>query len=196
MLMRTFWKVVERARAECAGDDGWASASAIGDALSRHLEQMSLDRILEFHDCYERARAQTHRWEMVAAAYLIWGSISDDSFTDFQGGLVSLGRRAFDQIVADPDSLAEHPLVQAIAARQAKRELLAGESVHTAASSAYSRKTDDMDAYWEALEERRDQNAPTRGDDGGWDRRFGGADDREQVPSRLPRLHALMSRRP
>jgi hypothetical protein len=45
-----------------------------------------------------------------------WGA-SDDGFEYFRGWLIAQGREAFDSAVADPDSLAALPAVQAAAAQ-------------------------------------------------------------------------------
>lgn len=49
--------------------------------------------------------------------------------------------------MADPDALADHPLVRAIAAGQVDRFTLHGEGVQFAVSQAYERITDDADAF-------------------------------------------------
>jgi hypothetical protein len=158
------------------------------------LAEFPLERILEFDRCYARAAERAHRREVCATAFLIWDYISDDSFSDFIAGLIGLGREAFERTVADPDALADHPLVRAIAAGQVDRCTLHGEAVQFAASQAYERITDDADAFWEALEsqpEDADRDEPATGER--WSGHFGGADDVAQIPVRLPRLHALFA---
>ncbi|WP_439145547.1 DUF4240 domain-containing protein [Streptomyces virginiae] len=51
-----------------------------------------------------------------AAAYLANGGCSDDGFDYFRGWLIAQGCEVFERVVADPDALAELPIVQASAA--------------------------------------------------------------------------------
>ena len=125
------------------------------------------------------------------------GYISDDTFADFKAGLVGLGREAFEQVVADADALADHPMVQAIAAGQVDRFALAAEAILLAASYAFEQHSDgDADAFWEALEAQPDEpdgeEEPPAGEQ--WSGRFGSADDAAQIPLRLPRLLTVLTR--
>src|ERR1700722_15111491 len=144
--------LIEQARADAAADNGtWQSGAAIGAALAHRLERLPPEQIVEFHQSYIRTASRAHQWRVCASAFLIWNYISDDGFSDFKAGLVGQGQDAFEQVVADPDVLADHPMVQAIAAGQVDRFALAGEAIQFAASHAYERCTDDADAFWEAL---------------------------------------------
>jgi Protein of unknown function (DUF4240) len=131
------------------------------------------------------------------AAYVIWGYISDDSFSDFKAGLVGLGREAFEQAVADADTLANHPIVQAIAAGQVDRFALSAEAIQFAAPMRFEQHSGDADALWEALETQPDEpdgeEEPAAGEQ--WSGGFGSAEDAAQIPLRLPRLLALFPER-
>ena len=60
--------------------------------------------------------AVSYRQDLWAAAYLINGGASDDGFEYFRGWLITQGREVFERAVAAPDSLADVPAVQAVAA--------------------------------------------------------------------------------
>lgn len=159
---------------------------------------MPTDNVVDFYCCYERVTGRAHQWGLCAAAYVIWGHISDDSFSDFKAGLVGLGSSWFGPAVADADALADHPMVQEIAAGRVDRFVLAAEEIHYAAVSAFEQRTDGADGFWKALETRShsvadEQESQTRVR---WSGRFGDAADRVQIPLRLPRLVALFSERP
>ena len=188
-----FWALMERARIDASGDNGaWPSGSAVGAALADSLVQLSPERIVEFDHCYSQTASRAHQWEVCAAAFLVGNYVSDDSFSDFKAGLVGLGQDAFEQVVAEPDALADHPIVRLIAAGKADRFALAGEAIQFAASQAYERRTGDADEFWEALEAQPDTNGEdTSGE--AWSGRFGGPEDAAQIPLRLPRLHALFT---
>ena len=195
--MREFWTFVGQARADVSGDDGWASGSAIGGALSDRLAQLPLERILAFDSCYSRAIGRADQWAVCAAAFVIWHYISDDTFSDFKAGLVGLGQDAFERVVTDPDELADHPMVRAIAAGKVDRFALSGGGIESAAPRAYERLSDDEDAFWEALENQPTDTSPEEEPTGGlWSGEFGDPDDAAQIPVRLPRLHALFASSP
>jgi hypothetical protein len=123
---------------------------------------------------------------MRAAAFVIWDYISDDGFSDFTSGLLGLGRESFDEVVADPDALAGHPMVRAIAA--------GGEAITFAAATAYERVTGDAEGFWDAGDGRPDEKPLAPGPP--WSGRFGSPDDAAQIPVRLPRLHRLFQGEP
>jgi hypothetical protein len=190
-----FWMLIEQARADASGDNGtWPSAAAIGAALAGRLEQLPPERIVRFHHSYLRTASRAHQWAVCASAFVIWNYISDDSFSDFKAGLVGLGQETFEQVVADPDVLASHPMVQGIAAGHVDRFALAGEAIQFAAAGAYERGTDDADAFWEALDSQ-----PAEAADGEdrpaepWSGRFSSPEDAARIQLRLPRLHALFA---
>lgn len=197
MDVSEFWSLVEQARDEASGGGGWPSGAVVGQALAARLAQEPVERIVRFHRCFEGVVARAHRWELCAAAYVIWGYISDDAFGDFKAGLVGLGREAFEQAVADADALAGQPVVQAIATGRIDRFALAAEAVQFAASQAFEQCCGDAEAFWEAL-------AAGPGDIGDaaelppgvpWSGRFGSLEGLARIPHRLPRLLALFPER-
>jgi len=191
--MDEFWELVERARAD-ATESGvaWPSGSAIGAALVERLASLTPERIVEFHRCFTHVARRAHQWDQCAAAFVIWGYLSDDGFSDFKAGLVGLGRDTFERVVADADALADLPLVRAAAAGETVRFVLAAEAIHYAAARAYERRTGDAEAFWDALDGLADEED---GPSGGtrWSGRFGSAEDAAQIPVRLPRLYGLFA---
>lgn len=68
----------------------------------------------DFHRHLLAARVDTPG--LRAAARVVLGrALTDDAYWDFQSWLLSLGRAAVERAVADPDSLADVPRVQALA---------------------------------------------------------------------------------
>lgn len=56
-----------------------------------------------FDECLKRA----HTWDLWGAAFIIYGGCSDDSFTDFKGGLLLQGREVFEKVLNNPEYLVE-----------------------------------------------------------------------------------------
>jgi hypothetical protein len=57
--------------------------------------------------------ADAYRSPLWAAAYVINGGCSDDGFECFRGWLIVQGRDVHERIVADPDALADLPIIRA-----------------------------------------------------------------------------------
>jgi hypothetical protein len=123
----------------------WVVSSAVNADVCRTLDVP----MNEFWDLMEQARADAVE---CAAAFVIRGYISDDGFSDFKAGLAGLGRDTFERAVVDADALAELPLIQAAAAGQTERFVLAAEAIQHAASQAYERRTGDAEAFGDALD--------------------------------------------
>jgi hypothetical protein len=161
--------------------------------LFRLLIQLPAAEIADFDNTFEDLRAQAGTPEMVAAATLIeHGFLGDDSFDDFRAGLVALGRATFEAAVANPDSLADHPLVREIAAAPDPR-WLGREDVLFVASYAYAEVTgEDPVTFFDFSESLREAPPPARdtAEDEEWE-----VLDEAQTRQRLPRLSELFYER-
>jgi predicted nucleic acid-binding Zn ribbon protein len=181
---------VDQARDDAGATTGPFDDAAVADALVARLTALSRDEILDFDDLLGDVIARLDTWKVAVACQLITGYISDDSFSSFRAGLVGLGRRTVEQIFADPDSLAEHPVVIDIAEGRCNRWSLDNEDLLFAASSAYTQLSDgDDDAFWKAAYARQEAVGSGEVVRRDWEP---GADDAERVPERLPRLSALL----
>jgi len=94
-----FWRLIDETRLEAEG-----RIQAQVDALVRKLSAMSVEDIFsyEHHFCHYLFEAYDER--LWAAGYLV-NELSDDGFLDFRAWLVSRGRDAFIQCLADPEEL-------------------------------------------------------------------------------------------
>src|SRR5215510_8652424 len=96
-----FWTLIEDARRDASPSDQIAP-SLIGEIM--HWEQIFAT--------YHRLSYTNPLW---AAAYVVNGGCSDDGFDYFRGWLIAQGREVFERVTADPDALAELPVVRAAA---------------------------------------------------------------------------------
>lgn len=78
---------------------------------SGHLIIGTGQEILDYQEKFDELHQALYRWELWAAADLIGGGRSDDSFIDFRAGLIAQGRDWYDKAAASPDSLADHSAV-------------------------------------------------------------------------------------
>jgi hypothetical protein len=76
-------------------------------ALQADLERLEPDEILAFHSRLWDLLGRAYRVDLWAAAYLIRGGCSDDSFLYFRCWLLARGKKVFEAALADPDSLVD-----------------------------------------------------------------------------------------
>jgi hypothetical protein len=174
-----FWELIETARASAVA--GGAFHEVLADLLAARTEQ----EILGYQEKFDEAHQALYRWDVWAAAYLIGGGCSDDSFMDFRAGLIAQGRGWYRKAADSPDNLAEHPAAAAAAGRPWDNPLFY-EVVNYAASRAFERVSGDEHGFWDALS-ARDERDRTPADMG---ERFD-FDDEQEMRRRLPRLAAL-----
>lgn len=122
--------------------------------------------------------ADSYRAPLWAAAYVINGGCSDDGFDYFRGWLIMQGREVFEQVLADPEALADNP------------------TVCHAAPEGYELECEDaLSIAWHAHLSVTGHEIPATVPtarysdlDPGWDFDF---DDSDELARRLPRLAAL-----
>jgi hypothetical protein len=124
-----------------------------------------------------------YRWDVWAAACLIGGGCSDDSFIDFRAGLIAQGRVWYQKAADSPDSLADHPAV-ATAAHRPWDNPQFYEQVNYAASYAFERVSGDGHAFWDALDSREKRDPADMGEHFDFD-------DEKEMHRRQPLLSAL-----
>jgi hypothetical protein len=179
-----FWHLIETARAHTTAD------LPFSEALVTLLARRPVPDLLAYQARFDAAHDALYRWDLWAAAYLIRGGCSDDSFMDFRAGLIAQGRTWYERATTDPDSLADHPQVLA-AARDACDDALFDEDVNYAAADAYERLTGDQDGFydaWTTFTASRPAPSEHTDTDMGEDFDF---DDTRETHRRLPRLSAL-----
>ncbi|MBP2320829.1 hypothetical protein JOF56_001214 [Kibdelosporangium banguiense] len=96
-----FWALIDNARSQVDEPD---DAEAAAGRAATLLATLPADQIVPAQQvCYD-LMADSYRNPLWAAAYMINGGRCDDGF---RGWLITQGRDAFEQVVADPDSLAD-----------------------------------------------------------------------------------------
>jgi hypothetical protein len=96
-----FWELIDESRRKANGDSEVQLA-----LLAQMLGELHEDQVVAFGHAFDRCHASAHTWDLWGAAYLIGGGCSDDGFADFRGWLISQGQRAFEEALANPESLA------------------------------------------------------------------------------------------
>lgn len=111
-----FWQIIDSARST-AGH--WKK---MADPLIETLSKLDAPDILHWHQIFNAYQEFSYKEKLWAAAAVMLGGCSDDSFDYFRGWLTAQGKDVFMRALADPDSLAGVEAVQAFA-----REVCASE---------------------------------------------------------------------
>jgi hypothetical protein len=187
MRIDDWWGLIERARTTVGAraDDRNSPDDPLPGALTDVLAALEPAEIIDFYLKSTEVTDSAYRHPLWNAAYLIEGGCGDDGFMDFRDGLILLGRDTFTRAVADPDSLAELPVV----VRMSRDESgwIGFESLSYPINKAYRRSQGEIDSFNEAVEAGvRAMTRPEKptGDD--WD-----VEDDQEMHRRLPRLAAL-----
>jgi hypothetical protein len=178
-----FWALIEAAKAASGGDCKRQAAQLVAA-----LRQRSPDDILAYHRVELELMAESYRWDLWGAAYLINGGCSDDGFDYFRGWLLTQGRATWEAAVADPDSLAAHPQVRARSRQEAWAGSLWCERVLGAAYDAYQAVTGQEFTVEVAAETPLDAANKDGEFSMGEDFDF---EDAEEMRQRYPRLWAV-----
>jgi Protein of unknown function (DUF4240) len=175
MDAQQWWELIEAARRQVRDPaDGEAVAARAATLLSARPR----GEILAAEQVLWGLMADSYRRPLWAAAYLINGGCSDDGFEYFRGWLIVQGREVFERIVADPDALADLPVIRAKAPSRWPVEC---EDTLYIASRAYRAATGEEPPR-DAFTIRYPELDPEWGFD---------FDDQAEMTRRLPRLAAL-----
>ncbi|GAT68404.1 hypothetical protein PS9374_04069 [Planomonospora sphaerica] len=183
----TWWDIIERARrsAGSRADDRDPPDDPMVEILTDSLAELEPTEIIAFERIFVQIADSAYRWPLWNAAYLVQGGCGDDGFTDFRAGLMLLGRTTFTRAVADPDSLAELPVV--VRMSRGEGGWIGCEDASYAAQRAYERvqgESESFDDVVAAAVAAMDLLDHPAGED--WD-----VDDDDETRRRLPRLAAL-----
>jgi len=186
MEIDVWWSVIERARAavgERAGDRN-SPDDPLPGAVTAELVTLTGPELVDWYVTRVRVADSAYRHPLWQAAYLIEGGCGDDGFMDFRDGLILQGREVFTRAVADPDSLADVPVIRLMAA---DKGWVGFESLNYLVRGAYEQVAGSAESLEEALEVAlRDLSRPSEPAGVSWD----GEDD-EANRRHLPRLSAL-----
>ena len=79
MNVDSFWKL----------NEGLPPGNA-EDQLRERLAALSQEEVVAYQEHFDRAFGLAYQWNLWAAAYVIEGGCSDDGFTNFRYGLISV----------------------------------------------------------------------------------------------------------
>lgn len=102
MDVHEFWHIVDEAKRRSEG-----SFALRKSLLAASLNDLSSSGLVSFYRHFSDAVHRAHTVELMQAAGLMSGGVSEDGFVDFRRWLVSLGSRVYHDALADADTLAD-----------------------------------------------------------------------------------------
>jgi hypothetical protein len=96
-----FWAIVD-ASAKFESDPGRQLV-----ALRSEMGKLLVPELLAYEAAFDGLMRRSYTWELRGAAYVVHGDVSDEEFAYFRCWLISKGRKTFEKVLADPDSLAD-----------------------------------------------------------------------------------------
>jgi len=200
-----FWRIIDDARAKA---DRWQN---MYEPLRDALAELPAPDIVHWQQIFEEYQELSYKEKLWAAAAVMLGGCSDDSFDYFRGWLTAQGKEVFMNALADPESLAEVKAVKAFG-----RETLAQfctplkghynaarfESMLSVAADAFERKTggdlyDAVDRYPLSQQERAEIKGEihyTEGIDIRWGMNSTSwAETDAELKGMFPKLHTLFN---
>jgi hypothetical protein len=101
-----FWTLIDQARRQVTAA---ADVDEVAGRASTLLAAYARADIVAAQQAIWDLMTASYRNPLWAAAYLVNDGCSDDGFDYFRGWLVTQGRTAFEQAMADPQALADLP---------------------------------------------------------------------------------------
>ncbi|HQR07451.1 MAG TPA: DUF4240 domain-containing protein [Gemmatales bacterium] len=99
-----FWNLIDQAR-----EHGQGINDVMRAKLKEKLQSLSPQHVMSFSQHYYGLLRNAYSWKLAGPAWLIGCGIPSDAFLDFCGWLIALGQERYEQILIEPDQLAEMP---------------------------------------------------------------------------------------
>ncbi|MDB6138066.1 MAG: hypothetical protein JWO94_1138 [Verrucomicrobiaceae bacterium] len=100
---RSFWKIIDEFVSEDKLDAEYFYAE-----FAERLAEMDSHELIEFATAQREALYTAVTWDMMGAAQLVTGGVTEEGFEAFCGWLMAQGSDVFRQAVSTPDSLADY----------------------------------------------------------------------------------------
>ncbi|WP_342429958.1 DUF4240 domain-containing protein [Neobacillus sp. FSL H8-0543] len=98
MEQKEFWRLIEKSR----------EFDNQAESLIEVLTEIGLDEVLDFELLFQQLMNASYTSRLWGAAFVLMGGCSDDAFDYFRGWLIGQGEEIFNQVMKDPEFLAEY----------------------------------------------------------------------------------------
>ncbi|GGE95633.1 DUF4240 domain-containing protein [Pseudoalteromonas gelatinilytica] len=97
MSVDDFWKIINKLK----------SVKEPQLALTKELKKLTKEELIDYDDKFSFFHYKLNTWSIWGAAHIIYGSCSEDRFSDFRNGIILLGKEIYELIVDDVDNFAQ-----------------------------------------------------------------------------------------
>jgi predicted DNA-binding WGR domain protein len=168
-----FWELLKNAKQK--GED----AEEQIEWLVNHFSKKPVKAIVMFDYYFNQNYLKSYTSDLWAAAYIIMGGASDDSFDYFRAWLLFQGKETYETVLQDPELIIPHLKIL-----EDEEDVPQLEDLLSAASIAYEEKTGlDYDEYYDLYEKLTGDHANHPDLELDWDE-----DDEEGLKKRFPSL--------
>lgn len=126
MKTNLFWELIDKSKEYGDEQVEW---------LTESLSKASVEEIVRFEIEFLDKMEQSYTSTLWGAAYVVMGGCSDDGFDYFRGWLIAQGEEVFNQVMNNPEYLAEYLSEEALQEEDVYPEL---EEILSVASDAYT----------------------------------------------------------
>ena len=173
MTQSAFWEMLQTAKNK--GED----AEEQIQWLTNHLAKKPVKEIVMFDYIFNHHYQKSYTSDLWAAAYIIMGGASDDSFDYFRAWLLFQGKETYESVINNPEKIIPHLKVL-----EEEEDVPQLEDLLSAASIAYEEKTGlDYDDYYDLYEKLTGDQAIPPEMEFDWDE-----DDEEGLKKKFPSL--------
>lgn len=103
MNEKTFWEIIRNALINSNGNQ-----DEQGEIIKSLLIKQAPEDIIDFERILHRKIIESDNFKVMAAAKIINGWVSDDSYLYFRCWLIGKGKMVFEQALEKPDCLSQH----------------------------------------------------------------------------------------
>ncbi|RFU69728.1 DUF4240 domain-containing protein [Bacillus sp. V59.32b] len=180
MTEEYFWGLLEKAKNK--GEDQEEQF----EWLVTHLSKSPIKEIVRFDYIFNKHYKKSYTSDLWAAAYIVMGGCSDDSFDYFRAWLLYLGKDMYEEAIKDPESIIPH--LEALE----EEDMPDFEDILSLACLAYEEKTGlDPDDYYDLYTKLTDDAMLDSELELDWDE-----DDEERLRNKFPRLWEIYGENP
>lgn len=98
MEYKKFWNIIGKSL-------NTKSCEEANEIIQKELKKLSIDELVSYNTIFYELYNKLYTWDVWSAAYIIMGGCSDDSFMDFRGSIISLGKETYESTILNPEFL-------------------------------------------------------------------------------------------
>ena len=106
MELDVFWEIIRESRRDFNPQLANGNMRRQLVVLQELLLGLQVEEVAAFSNTFRKLYLEAYKWDLWAAAYIVEGGCSNDSFTDFRYWLISMGREVYENAMTNAETLA------------------------------------------------------------------------------------------